>query len=517
MLGVCLNSAESMQQQEKAQFVQGPRSISKELRARSRELTGDEISAANELLNVLNLSPGNTEVRIIGAESIIDSLPFEPQACKTRLQCIAGAEWSTWNIKDAQTTEDIVRLNKQLFKDALLPELAEFAAAEDLQKRENGYQAILKSCFHCYEEEVFKPKPGWLWYEKQVFKPNPGWLSIMCMRNTGESKFELDFQTEIFQYLSNTDNIILKRAFITFVATRLSSDPIMGARITGFDKNEKLFMVKHGKTNEATGRYLEVVPPSVAGWQSALEMITLIPSSNSVQEQIAGVKSFVPDFHDVLSHEFGHLTDNIMSHETFAEDLTTQIMHFFVEKKHIASGVSFEDYVKDPSARARGINDIFRCIVSSYMPCLSVMTDAKLDQMLSEDIERKNCADKLKNYAKEALDVAMSGELEFCQEKYKSSVEFWQIIGLRLIKEADGKQVLYVNQFSDFYKSLQLRKPIRLSFLLSHDWFRSVLRGFQYMTDDIYKVYRALAAVHQIDFDKYLSDLKSRRKAAQSK
>ena len=31
MLGVCLNSAESMQQQEKAQFVQEPRSISKEL------------------------------------------------------------------------------------------------------------------------------------------------------------------------------------------------------------------------------------------------------------------------------------------------------------------------------------------------------------------------------------------------------------------------------------------------------------------------------------------------------
>ena len=503
MLGVCLNSAESMRQQEKAQFVQEPRSISKELRARSRELTGDEISAANELLNVLNLSPGNTEVRIIGAESIIDSLPFEPQACRKRLQCIAGAEWSTWNIKDAQTTEDIVRLNKQLFKDALLPELAEFAAAEDLQKRENGYQAILKSCFHCYEGPVFKP--------------NPGWLSIMCVRNTGEWKLPLDFQTEIFQYLSNTDNVILKRAFITFVATRLSSDPIMGERITGFDKNEKLFMVKHGKTNEATGSYLEVVPPSVEDWQSALEMITLIPSSNSVQKQIAGVKSFVPDFHDVLSHEFGHLTDNIMSHETFAEDLTTQIMHFFVEKKHIASGVSFEDYVKDPSARARGINDIFRCIVRSYMPWLSLLPDAKLDQMLSEDIERKNCADKLKNYAKEALDVAMSGELEFCQEEYKSSVEFWQIIGLRLIKEADGKQVLYVNQFSDFYKSLQLRKPIRLSFLLSHDWFRSVLRGFQYMTDDICKVYRALAAVHQIDFDKYLSDLKSRSKAAQSK
>ena len=86
-----------------------------------------------------------------------------------------------------------------------------------------------------------------------------------------------------------------------------------------------------------------------------------------------------------------------------------------------------------------------------------------------------------------------------------------------LIKEADGKQVLYVNKFSDFYNSLISRKPIRLDHLVADNKLGDSRTRFQYMTDDIYKVYRALAAVHQIDFDKYLSDLKSRSKAAQSK
>ncbi len=485
MLGVCLNSAEAMQQQEKAQFVQGPRSIAEELRARSRELTGDETSASNELLKVLDLSSENTEVRIIGAATIVNSLPFDLQACKERLSRFTSISGKS----DARIFEQ----HSYLLKGALLPDFANPSAnPEALQEQERRYQYIVKQFF-------YSTNRGCAWPILGFFNEVPSEHDEKGTR----SLFDFTVKDKLCEALIKTDNILLRRAVITFIATRIASQPTIGAQMLNASEIGKNFDFIMEKTNEAGYNCLKFDP------DSTVRLRTLMPPS----EGAARIEPFTPNFQDILLHEFGHLIDNMMTQKTPPEDITGQIMHFFVEKKDHTAGFSSKEYAESLSEKDRIQVDVFRAEARKNLEYLQYESDQLIDLLTKRHAYLKQKQQEVRS----KLDILMNGEYEFCNSESKSSVEFWQIIGLRLIKEADGKQVLYVNKFSDFYNSLISRKPIRLDHLVADNKLGDSRTRFQYMTDDIYKVYRALAAVHQIDFDKYLSDLKSRSKAAQSK
>lgn len=495
MLGVCLNSAEAMQQQKKTQLVQEPRSIVEELRARSRKLTGDETSASNELLKVLDLSSENTEVRIIGAATIVNSLPFDLQACKERL--------SRFTSISGKSEAKIFEQHSYLLKGALLPAFANPSAnPKDLQEQERRYQYIVKQFFYSANRKCAWPILRF--FKEETSKHDEEETS---KHDEKETRIVVDetIRDKLCEALIKADNILLRRAVITFIATRIASQPTIGAQRLNASEIGKSFNFIMKETYAAGYNCLQFDP------DSTVRLRTLMPPS----EGAARIKTFTPNFQDALLHEFGHLIDNMMTQETPPEDITGRIMHFFVEKKEHTIGFSSKEYTESPSEKDRIQRVVFRAKVRKDLKCRQELPDPAIDFLT------KHCA-YWKQKQQEVilgLDTLMNAEYEFCdpESESKSSVEFWQIIGLRLIKEADGKQVLYVNKFSDFYNSLISRKPIRLDHLNANNKLGDSLTRFQYMTDDIYKVYRALAEVHQIDFDQYLSDLKSRSKAAQAK
>lgn len=504
MLGVCLNSAEAMQQQKKTQLVQEPRSIVEELRARSRKLTGDETSASNELLKVLDLSSENTEVRIIGAATIVNSLPFDLQACKERL--------SSFTSISGKSEAKIFEQHSYLLKGALLPAFANPSAnPKDLQEQERRYQYIVKQFFYSANRKCAWPILRF--FKEKTSKHDE--KEKTSKHDEKETRIVVDetIRDKLCEALIKADNILLRRAVITFIATRIASQPTIGAQRLNASEIGKSFNFIMKETYAAGYNCLQFDP------DSTVRLRTLMPPS----EGAARIKTFTPNFQDALLHEFGHLIDNMMTQETPPEDITGRIMHFFVEKKEHTIGFSSKEYTESPSEKDRIQGDVVRTEVRKTLKCRQKLSDQEIDKLSDQEIDfLTEHYTYLKQKQQEVilgLDTLMSAEYEFCdsESESKSSVEFWQIIGLRLIKEADGKQVLYVNKFSDFYNSLISRKPIRLDHLEADNELGDSLSRFQYMTDDIYKVYRALAEVHQINFDQYLSDLESRSKAAQAK
>lgn len=432
ILSICIGSIEAAREMPSEQDVVS------ELRRMSRELHPEERANVGELLQVLQL-PAQTEVRIIGATSIIKKLNLPPK--------------DALKLCRALTNEDIYREVVNDFFDNARARNIQFMAEES---------RVLGSDDMFTEDESIK--------------------------------------TSLRNLFLHTEDIRLKRAFVTFIAIRLA-EPTIGAQYFHPSELDVPFMFIRGSDDKASYRGLRFCE------ESHLRLKTIIQHDQSPASD-DGTFAFNSDLHIALLHELGHFTDSLMSlQHTIDADKTLSIVHHFVQKRDPIFRYSSVDYARDSSnvvsffaLKILGAIDRsepylpkqrYTAIVANIKSHLTPQSRQQFDQDLAK--------------WESAIQASMTGRNNFYPEIIPevyttSSGEFWQIIGLRLIEEAPNRRVLYVNKFSDFLSSLLRGTPIRLDHLTAMDEDDEV-----YLTPNIIAVYRALAKLHLEDFDRYLS------------
>ena len=432
ILSICIGSIEGAREMPSEQ------NVVSELRRMSRELHPEERANVGELLQVLQL-PAQTEVRIIGASSIIDQLRL--------------SENDRGKLRNALTNEDIYRdVVNDFFNNA----------------RARNIRFVSEA-------------PRFL--GSNIFAEDEG------------------VKTHLSDLFLHTDDIRLKRAFVTFIAIRLA-EPTIGARYFHPSELDVPFVFIRGSANGTSYRSLRFCE------ENHLRLKTIIqhdqsPASND------GTFAFNSDLHIALLHELGHFTDSLMSlRDTINADKTLGIVHHFVQKRDPIFQYSSVDYARNSSnvvnfCMLKKLGKINRAepylpkrqytdIVANIKSCLTPQSRQRFDQDLAT----------YESYIQASMTGRNNFYPELRPEVYTaSSAEFWQIIGLRLIEEAPNRRVLYVNEFSDFLSSLLRGTPIRLDHLTAMGEQDIAI----YLPQNIIAVYSALAKLHMKDFEQYQS------------